>query len=229
VKVFYNLLADVRRSAVPNNDSRASEETSRQAIDAWLDGSYLIVYTGRLHEQKGPHVLVKAIEELVNRRGRRLQLLMLGNGPAEQEIREFITAHRLEANIRLMGFVEDPRTWYQRAQLFVMPSYFEGMPNALIEAVAAGLPAVSSNCHSGPGEILDEGRCGRLVQPGDPIALADGIADAMDHPDDCKTKADAARARVLQMFDPVEGMRRLEELFVSIVQGSTKKPPQAVR
>ena len=118
--------------------------------------------------------------------------------------------------ITLAGFVADPRHWYRNADLFVLPSLFEGMPNALIEAVASGIPALSTDCPSGPSEILDGGRCGGLVPPGDSQALADGIVDAMDHPDEWRSRAILAKQRVDQMFDPTIGIRRLENLLEQV-------------
>ena len=95
------------------------------------------------------------------------------------------------------------------------------MPNALIEAAASGIPALATTCPSGPKEILDGGRCGGLVPPADSKALADAIADAMDHREKWLEKANLARKRVIQMFDPETGIRRLENLLEQIAGNSS--------
>ena len=183
------------------------------------DGRFLIVNAGRLHPQKGHRNLLEAIDDLVNKRGRLLRLVIFGKGETEAELKEFVQSHRLESSVTFAGFVGDPRNWYQNADLFVLPSHFEGMPNALIEAIASGVPALSTDCPSGPREILDGGRCGGLVPPGDSTAMADCIADAMDHRDEWRSRAELAGERVRAMFDPDTGIRRLENLLEDVVAG----------
>lgn len=179
---------------------------------------FLIVNAGRLHPQKGHRILLKAIDELVHRRGRKLRLIVFGVGESEVELREFVRSHQLEAWVTMAGFVTDPRHWYSRADLFVLPSLFEGMPNALIEAVATGVPVLATDCPSGPREILDGGRCGGLVPSGDSNALADGIENAMDHPDEWRSRSVIAKQRIEAMFDPITGIRRLETLLECVAR-----------
>jgi glycosyltransferase involved in cell wall biosynthesis len=96
----------------------------------------LIVTAGRLHPQKGHRYLLEAIDELVHRRGRSLKLLIFGKGESEASLKNYVRTQGLESSVMIAGFVNEPRRWYSKAQLFVLPSLFEGMPNALIEAAA---------------------------------------------------------------------------------------------
>jgi glycosyltransferase involved in cell wall biosynthesis len=137
--------------------------------------SFLIVTAGRLHPQKGHRILLQAVDELVHQRHRSLKLIIFGKGESEASLRHYVQTHSLEQNVLIAGFVAEPRYWYRIADLFVLPSLWEGMPNALIEAAACGLPVLSTDCPSGPSEILDGGRCGRLVPTGDARAIADAI------------------------------------------------------
>jgi glycosyltransferase involved in cell wall biosynthesis len=73
-------------------------------------------------------------------------------------------------------------TFYQEADMFVMSSAWEGFGNVIVEAMAFGLPIVSTNCNYGPGEILEQGRYGRLVNVADSQALADAIMEESDSP-----------------------------------------------
>ena len=204
------------------------ERIERLAIEFVPDvprDPFLIVSGGRLHSQKGQQFLFEAVRILIQERGRSLRLVSLGQGEQERELREFIAFHKLEAHVTLPGFVSNPLPWYRHARLFVLPSLNEGFPNALIEAVACGTPVLATNCPSGPSEILDGGRCGRLVPPGNAAALADAISDAMDHPDAWQVRVPDARDRVRQLCELNEGMRQLEALLEQVA--SQKPVPPA--
>jgi len=101
----------------------------------------------------------------------------------------------------------------RHAHLFCMSSLYEGMPNALIEAMACRVPVLSTDCPSGPRELLSEGEYGRLVTPADAHALADVLEDAMVNYDQWKSKTDAARSWVEQQFSFSTGISKVEELF----------------
>lgn len=224
VRVLQNLLSDVRGSETTSTKvssigrSKSAEDDFRrmQELLASAKNSFVIMTAGRLHQEKGQQVLLRAVDELIHRRHRSLSLIIFGQGEAEVELRNYIHAHGLETFVLLPGFVTEPRDYYTQGSLFVLPSFFEGMPNALIEAIVAGLPALATTCPSGPKEILDHGRCGTLVEPGDWLGLANAIEDAMDHPEAWKNKADLAYDRVLKMFDPQQGIGRLEQLLQEV-------------
>ena len=86
----------------------------------------------------------------------------------------------IDAAVRMPGFVDNPFAYLKRASAFVLSSRYEGMPNTLLQALATGTPVVSTDCPSGPREILDNGRWGRLVPVGDDAAMAAALADAID-------------------------------------------------
>jgi glycosyltransferase involved in cell wall biosynthesis len=85
-------------------------------------------------------------------------------------------------DVAMPGFVDNPYAFMARAALFVLSSTFEGLPGVLIQALACGCPVVSTDCPSGPREILDDGRFGPLVPIGDAAALAAAIEQALDNP-----------------------------------------------
>ena len=88
----------------------------------------------------------------------------------------------LHANIDLPGFVPNPYAYMARARAFVLSSRWEGSPNVLVEAMACGIPVIATDCPSGPAEILDAGRFGRLVPVGDADALAESIMQTLEMP-----------------------------------------------
>jgi glycosyltransferase involved in cell wall biosynthesis len=93
-----------------------------------------------------------------------------------------VKAHNLQGAIDLPGFVSNPFAFMRRAAALVLSSRYEGFGNVLVEALAVGTNVVSTDCKSGPAEILDHGRYGRLVPVGDPVALAAGIAATLEAP-----------------------------------------------
>lgn len=145
---------------------------------------YKILSVGSLKEQKNFHNLILAYNELPNKIKDQSMLMILGEGDLRKELEQLIINHNLENNIFLAGFKVDPSPWYDTADLFVLSSSWEGFGNVLVEAMQARLPIVSTNCDSGPSEILQDGKFGILVPINDHKALANGILQALQsHPD----------------------------------------------
>jgi glycosyltransferase involved in cell wall biosynthesis len=113
--------------------------------------------------------------------------VILGEGPQRPELEACVRDLGLEDDVWLPGAVDNPYAWMARAQLFVLASYFEGLPTVLIEALACGCPVVSTDCPTGPREILEDGRHGELVPMRDPEALAAAMARTLDNPLDSET------------------------------------------
>ena len=90
----------------------------------------------------------------------------------------------LHDRVVLPGFVTDPYPWFRSADLFVLSSRWEGFGNVIVEALECGVPVVSTNCLSGPAEILENGRYGKLVPVQDIEAIADAIVNSLAEPHD---------------------------------------------
>lgn len=142
----------------------------------------VIVAMGRLNEAKDFGVLLNAFASL--RKSRDVRLLILGEGELRDQLEQKVCDLTLTENVLLAGFVSNPYAFLARANLFVLSSRREGLPGALIEAMICGVPVVSTNCLSGPEEILENGRWGKLVPVGDVNALAKAMADVLDAPAD---------------------------------------------
>ena len=179
---------------------------------------FLIVTAGRLHPLKGHRYLVEAIDDLVHRRGHAVRLVVLGEGGARDELSQIIVLRGLSSHVTLAGFVGNPLPWFRHARLCVLASLSEGLPNVLLEAAACGTPVLSTDCPSGPHEILEGGRLGTLVPPANSTALADAIEDAIDHYPDWQTRAALARESIRLRFDVHTGIRQLEELIESVAR-----------
>jgi glycosyltransferase involved in cell wall biosynthesis len=97
----------------------------------------------------------------------------------------------IAGDVIFAGYDLDPWPWLASADVFALSSDYEGLPNVLVEALHAGLPVVSTDCKSGPREILDDGVYGHLVRCNDPAALGAAIEDALDRPHDPTARAQA--------------------------------------
>lgn len=148
----------------------------------WLDGGGppVVLSVGRLVPQKGYRTLLRAFAKL--RESRPARLAVLGEGPERPALEALARELGIAGDVVLPGFRINPFAWMSRASVFALSSFFEGCPNALVQAMACGAPVVSADCPTGPGEILEGGKWGRLVPVGDPAALAAAIRDTLDAP-----------------------------------------------
>jgi glycosyltransferase involved in cell wall biosynthesis len=136
-------------------------------------GPPVILSIGRLTAAKDYPTLIAAFAKVRQRRDARLAIL--GEGEERPHLQDLVRCLGLESDVWLPGFVESPYPYLARASLFVLSSIWEGLSTAIIEALALGVPVVSTDCPSSPREILDNGRFGKLVPVGDTNALADAI------------------------------------------------------
>ena len=171
----------------------------------------VVVAAGRLVRKKGFDVLIDAFAAV--RRARPARLQIMGEGEERASLAARVERLGLAADVELCGFADNPFARFARADLFVLSSLAEGMPNVLVEAMACGCPVVATTCPSGPREILRGGRDGSLVAPGDSAALAAAILETLAHPPDrasLRARAeDFHAARVVATYARVLGLSDL--------------------
>lgn len=138
----------------------------------------VLVAVGRLHPQKKYPDLLQAFAKV--RAQRSVRLVILGEGEERGMLEALIDRSGLWDDVNLPGFVDNPYPYMVHASAYVLSSGWEGLPTVLIEALYCGTPVVSTDCPSGPREILKDGLYGRLVRVGDVEGLAQGILDALD-------------------------------------------------
>ncbi len=156
---------------------------SRQAPDhPWLSPGQppVILAVGRLAPAKDFPTLIRAFAEV--RRRRAARLIILGEGEERPALTALASQLGVADDVALPGFRENALAYMAGSAVFVLSSAWEGLPTVLIEALAAGARVVSTDCPSGPREILQEGRFGALVPVGDAAALAAAILDALARP-----------------------------------------------
>jgi glycosyltransferase involved in cell wall biosynthesis len=209
IQTFYNLFD------VQHIDRQAAE-----ALPASInkdDSRFVVVALGRLHAAKGYDVLVEAVRRAVYDLGHpQLELWILGEGELRSSLERQIREARLEQHVRLLGFQDNPHRFLKVADLFCLSSRYEGMPNALVEAMLSGTPVLSTDCQSGPREILQSGRLGRLVPVDNPKALADAIADAIVNRPAWKELTALARQHAESRYAMASGIRRLGEILEEV-------------
>ncbi len=137
----------------------------------------VVLAVGRLTSAKGFDVLLKAFSIVL--KGLKARLFILGEGPLRGELETLARQLEIEDWVEMPGFVHNPYKFMARSDLFVLSSRWEGLPTVLIEALSLNLPVVSTDCVSGPREILKNGMFGKLVPVEDYIALAKAIEETL--------------------------------------------------
>lgn len=156
----------------------------------WFDGgSQVILGVGGLKTDKDFPTLLRAFAKVREGRGssadhpaRPVRLVILGDGTERQRLEALVSELGLAGDVSLPGFVKNPYAYMRRSSVFVLSSISEGLPGVLLEALACGCPVVSTDCQSGPREILENGRWGELVPVGDAEGLAAAIGRTLEGP-----------------------------------------------
>ena len=128
-----------------------------------------ILFLGRLVDVKDPLMLLKSLTKLDKKIN--YELLMVGNGSMKKKIINFINEHSLKKNVKVISNIQNPMQYLNQCDLFVLTSKYEGLPNVLIEAQYLKKYIISTNCKTGPKEILLNGKLGTLVKVGDYLNL----------------------------------------------------------
>ncbi|MBL8889117.1 MAG: glycosyltransferase [Planctomycetaceae bacterium] len=197
--------AQYRRSASPQPTSNLGSSTRPLQM----------VAVGRLHWQKGLEVILKAIALAKQQQGVYSRLTLVGDGPEREKLQAQVQQLELASDVDFLGWQNDPAPFVGQADLFVLPSLTEGLPNSLLEALLIGTPALASDCDYGPAELTDNGRWATLLPPGDKHAWCEAIRNFAADPTTAEQRAREAREMLLTRFGPETGCRRLEE-FLSL-------------
>ena len=179
----------------------------------------LVGFMARFIAQKGPAILVDALADLRDR-GALPAVAMIGEGELWDEVAERISRADLGPQVRLLPFV--PPVWPRLAafDIFVLPSLFEGLPVAVLEAMSAGLPVIASDV-DGVGEAVVHDRTGVLVPAGDPRQLADAIAALAADPARLAALGAAGRDRYRERFTPEVMVERMETVYAELARPRT--------
>lgn len=202
--------------------AEAAEMRARLAVGV---DNPLIVTVGRLSYEKGMEVLIDAAARVRNTHPN-ARFVIAGEGPDRSRLEDRIRLLNLEPTVRLLGFVPEVRPLWGAADVACIPSKSEGMPNVLLEAMAAGCPVVATNVGGIP-EAIDPEWNGLLVRPDDPNAMAAAIRSLIDDCIVAHRLGEIARRTVHERFHVRDVVARYEALYQKLVTRETQ--PRAAR
>ena len=193
VKVIYNPVVSEALQA------RADEQVDHP----WLAQHKVVLAVGRIHPQKNYPMLLRAFARLRIEMPAKLIILGTGeDGEYQLQLDSIAESLGISGDVAFLGFQDNPYAYMRRSSMLALSSDFEGLSNVLIEALACGTPVVSTDCPSGPAEILDNGAYGELVPVGDDLAFANAMKNVLDNrPDPERLKSRAAMFSVQQSVD----------------------------
>ena len=171
-----------------------------------------ILNIGRLTEQKDQITLIKSLE-ILKKKNINFRCCVIGRGTSRNILINKIKKLNLEKNIKLVGFKNNAEYYISECDIFVLSSKFEGLPNVLIEAQKYGIPIISSNCPTGPNEILMNGKLGELFPVGNYNILANKLLNFLKDKKILKAKSLDA-IKYLKRFDPLINSKKYSSLIL---------------
>lgn len=184
-----------------------------------LDENIVINFTGRIVGRKGLDILIHAFtknsELTLSSR-----LLIVGTGQDEQRVKEMVSDLGIGDKVRFLGHSSEVARYYQTSDIFVLPSYAEGMPNSLLEAMACGLPVIASRI-GGVVDVVEDGKSGILFEPGDVSGLASAMIRLLQDDELRQRLGLEARKRIVENFSIDRIAEEYIELYEEIIAHSS--------
>jgi len=175
----------------------------------------IILSVARLEPQKRPDLLLQVFARVLQQQP--AELWLAGDGPLEASVRQQAQSLGIASNVRFFGFNKNPFELMLKAQVFLLTSDHEGLPNALIEAQGLGLPAVSTRC--GSEEVIVDGTTGLISEVGDVPALAAGVLKLLQDPELHARFSEAARRLTRERFDVEHVIPVWEDVLLAAAKG----------
>jgi glycosyltransferase involved in cell wall biosynthesis len=208
-----------RLRQIPNGVELPPETTPEMRMMArqnlGIDG-LMVLYVGRLEQEKGVDLLIRAWQQ-VEVPG--VKLIIVGDGPERDSFARLARSAPGQRAIDLAGPTTDVRTYFQAADLFVLPSRSEGISYALLEAMASGLAVVATDV-GGNREVICDASVGTLVRPLDPPALTEAVTRLLLSQEIRKANGAAARAHVQSSYSAERMVAAYEQLYLSLLSGA---------
>jgi len=179
----------------------------------------IIGTVGRLSPEKGHKDFIAAVD-IVVRKGYECSFVIVGDGPEMPRLKEMIASRALESRVFLTGYLRDPVRVYEDLDLMVLPSYTEGLPNVVLEAMAMEVPVIATRVGGTP-EVIEDGENGILVPPASPKAIAFALEEFLKKPDRYFAMVQSGKRTVATRFDFLERTRKLEAIYETIALRQT--------
>jgi glycosyltransferase involved in cell wall biosynthesis len=200
---------DLRRFSVSRN--------ARKAIRGSLgftEEDQVLIMVARFHPGKGHSILLAAMRRLLNVYPK-LKLICLGEGDGETEIRRLCDELGFAMNVRFAGYQPNVSEWLNAGDINVLPSFYEGLPLTILEAMASGLPTVASRVGGIP-EAIEDGISGLLVPPGSPEKLAGALSYLLSHVEVRERMGKVACLRASRWFGIQQQVRNTERMYLEL-------------
>lgn len=174
-----------------------------------------IIAVGRLEKQKNFHMLIKAFA-IVKKANKSIKLKIYGEGSLYQDLNSYILKLELQDDILLCGRTKNMSKILKEADLFILSSDSEGMPNALMESMAIGLPCIATNCPTGPSDLIQSGVNGILIPVNDYENLAKEMMNVINNPIKAIEMGKNARNTIIEKYGPEFSSLKLKKQLESI-------------
>ena len=211
-RALFPMMADRVAMLYPGMDHDDIRRRAAQPVANLPAGPYIVSVTRLEETQKDVSTLIRAYALLVHRHQVSETLLLVGHGRHQSELEQLALELGVRERITFLGFTPNPLPYMRQAQLMVLSSKYEGLPTVLIEGLILGKVLVSTDCPTGPREILDSGRAGLLTPVGDAAALAAAMLRGM-HDDDLRARLSAAALQHAETFSVATFRREFQRLL----------------
>ena len=192
---------------------KKSKEKSKKIFNKSKNTTLKILNIGRFTEQKDQMTLLKSLNYLRNKIN--YQAVIIGRGILKSQLEEYINQNKLNDKIKLKNFVENPYKIIKQTDIFILSSKYEGLPNVLLESLVLKKFIISSDCPTGPREILSNGRGGLLFKMGNYKDLSKKIIFYLKNKKKCKFKIKFA-TKNLNRFDYTKNLKKYCDLINSV-------------
>ena len=197
------------------------EERHMLKIALSADKNIVINFTGRIVERKGIDVLINAFAKARNLLQYSSALIIIGAGSDEDKLRNLASKLGINNNVRFLGHSREVVKYYQASDIFVLPSYAEGMPNSLLEAMSCGLPVIASRI-GGVVDVVEDGRSGILFEPGDVSGLTSAMIKLIADVELRQRLGAEARRRIVEGFSIERAADEYIKLYRKLIAHSNR-------
>jgi len=207
IKVIYN---PVDLDHIKKQTQEGTIEPSHRYL---FNGNEKVIITaGRLVKQKDHHTLLKAFAEV--QKTMPCKLLILGEGPLQDTLSQYAEQLHINDHVHFIGFQNNPYIYMKKADLFVLTSIHEGFSHVVAEALATGVPVVSTDCKSGPREVLDNGKYGQLCTVGDSSDIARHMLEVLAYDEEKRKQVIQAGYERANDFNAKRIVKEYEKTFL---------------
>jgi glycosyltransferase involved in cell wall biosynthesis len=175
-----------------------------------LEDQFVLLFASRWAENKGIFNLLKAFDNIMNETGKRVKLVLIGSGNKDRVLSE-IEQLSASKDIIPIGTVKDVYEYYCMSDVFILPSEFEGLPMALLEAMSCGLPSIASRVGGNP-ELITSGKNGFLIEPNNVKELTEAIMWCLDHQEALESIGKAAAVTIREQFS----MEKVADEYINV-------------